>query len=530
MLYLLNKGDTWNPRTELKKALKAELLPYVESYCALSQFSLPFLKCEQQSINYIVSSVMTNIQVNVQEHFMKMLLRYIHLRMNVNQQRKAENWKEFVTRLHWFKSVLLLKEMPESLDNLNDLESSLLEEVWTLLLPHCQGKEDNIEFLVVCNPLSFLHTYCQLACLYERYDYPLFNAIPLRKSLIQSHVRIDTVILYNHVLKVSRSTAEAYVDMKYQLWEQFVNLKKKPFQKRAGMVFDGSITTDGTSVSVYLKHPKAGSYGCKSGKKSKARRQEEVKALYFDQHVEICKQAPNIVVIDPNKRDLLYCQDVNHGKVYRYTANQRANETKSRTQRKVRETMKKEKGMDILESQMPSYKTMQFGLFVQYLTYVQVTMSQRQVFYSEDIHTKWKWKTFINTQKSEGNVIKSMKQTFGEKFVVVMGDWSDGGRTSKFQEPSKTKGWRTVFKKNKISCYLIDEFRTSTICPLCESRVTKWFKERRSSRPWQRAKGRMEKVHGLLGCNNLECIEQGWTYRLFNRDKLSTCNMINIVK
>ncbi|KAI9096147.1 hypothetical protein DFS34DRAFT_155347 [Phlyctochytrium arcticum] len=40
--------------------------------------------------------------------------------------------------------------------------------------------------------------------------------------------------------------------------------------------------------------------------------------------------AKNIVVADPNKRDILFCKDVNNGTTFRYTSNQRAVETGSR--------------------------------------------------------------------------------------------------------------------------------------------------------------------------------------------------------
>ena len=89
---------------------------------------------------------------------------------------------------------------------------------------------------------------------------------------------------------------------------------------------------------------------------------------------------------------------------------------------------------------------------------------------------------FIRTQKSEAKLIKNMKRIY-ENFVVVMGDWSDGGHTQKFQSSSKTKGWRRTFKRNHIDCFLIDEYKTSSVCPRCNSSdwLEKDFKTRPSS-------------------------------------------------
>ena len=158
-----------------------------------------------------------------------------------------------------------------------------------------------------------------------------------------------------------------------------------------------------------------------------------------------------------------------------------------------------------------------------------------------------RFNSYRNTQRTEAKIIANMKERYGENFVVVMGDWSDAGRTAKFQTSSKTKGWRSLFRKNP--CFLIDEFRTSSYCSLCEEKVEGKLWKRPSSRPWRRKEGHQEDVHGLLGelilgvlylqaltifspgCTNPECFEQPkWTYRFWNRDLLSTCNMIKIVR
>jgi hypothetical protein len=301
----------------------------------------------------------------------------------------------------------------------------------------------------------------------------------------------------------------------------------KAFRSRSGMVFDGSITTDGTSVSVYLKHPDAPR---RSTRKSKATLEAEVKRTYIENNLPALQMATNVVVIDPNKRDLLYCQDSNHQIGLRYTANQRAKESGARLYRRRREELKRANGIDQLESTIPTHKTMDEQSFCVYLSVRAALSLHRQPFYDLPIHNKYKWKTFINTQRSESRLIRKMHETYGNDFTVVLGDWSDAGRTAKFQTSSKTKGWRTVFQRNRIPCYLIDEFRTSSRCPLCHGAVEKNFKRRPSSRPWQRVQGKSEYVHGLLGCNNRQCIQQRWTRRYWNRDRLSTCNMLQIVE
>lgn len=550
ILYLINKGNNWSPRTENMKAIRNKLLPYVTEYCRIVNFVHPYLKYEQQSINYLKVSMITNLKVNVQEHLVHMLMSYINLRLDVKKslqdlpkKTKSTERKEYQRHLRYLKSVYLLGTIPSSLDNWKQVERTLLEEIQTLNLPSV-GNDNPLAYQVVIDPLSFFPAYCKLSNMYETHGFRQFNAIPLRRSFIQSHVRIDTIILYSHILCITRTEAESTLDYKNTLWTKVCNLRTKAFKSRKGMVFDGSITTDGTSVSVYLKHPQANKYGKRGGrKKSKEAKQAEVKQLYVENHLDTCKKAKNIIVHDPNKRDIVYCQDIDKRTVFRYTSNQRAKETGSREYARQRRTLKNESGIVTIESQIPTHKTMNLEAYTRYLVYRRDNRDSLTNFYRRPLHTKWKWKTFINTQKSESRLLNNMKKKYGKDFIVVMGDWSDGGRTARYQIPTKTRGWLKFYKQNGITCFLIDEFRTSSRCPECLSEVESDFKTRAHSRPWKRQEGKMEKVHGLLGCTNSKCLKElnkknkltenekkEWTMRYWNRDTLATCNMLKIVE
>ncbi|KND04747.1 uncharacterized protein SPPG_00452 [Spizellomyces punctatus DAOM BR117] len=440
ILYLLNKGEAWHPRKEAKKAWRDCLLPYVQRYCQIVGFVHPNLRGEQQSVNYLTASMMANLKVNVQEHFMQMLLRYINLRLDVkgHKQRlplKSDARQAFFTRLCYLKSIFLFDIVPESLDDLTAEESELLEEMWSFI----PLSDQPLTYSVAVDPLAFFPAYCRLSSLYEKHGFRRFSAIPLRRSLIQSHVRIDTVILYSHILCITRRDAEAVA--KVDLWMRICNLRTKAFRSRHDMQFEGSITTDGTSVSVYLKHPEADKYGKRGARKSAKALAAEVKVLYVENNLSACQE--NIVVIDPNKRDILYCQD-NKGTIFRYTANQCCKETGSRRFAKERQRMKAG-SIDLIESRIPSHKTMNLIDFMRYLLVRCADWDRRKDFYSHPAHTRWKWHAFINRQKSESNLISNLCNKYGENFTIVMGDWSDAGRTARFQTSSKTKGSTASF-------------------------------------------------------------------------------------
>ena len=157
--------------------------------------------------------------------------------------------------------------------------------------------------------------------------------------------------------------------------------------------------------------------------------------LYYDNHlIDISYNQENLVVIDPNKRDLLYFQGANGNKM-RYTSNQRSVETGAKVIRKRKQYLKHLCSIDLLESQIPTCNTMDLEKYELYLRTRTSTMEKRKAFYKNKEFSKMKWKSYIKTQRSE------------LKFGQDMG-MSDAGRTMKFQTSSKTKGWRTLFQRN----------------------------------------------------------------------------------
>jgi hypothetical protein len=81
ILYMLNKGPAWNPTSETKLSVKAEILPFIQPYQTLRQLRSLKMDHDQQPINYLAKSIFANVKTNVQEHYMQMLLRFINLRI-----------------------------------------------------------------------------------------------------------------------------------------------------------------------------------------------------------------------------------------------------------------------------------------------------------------------------------------------------------------------------------------------------------------------------------------------------------------
>ncbi|KAJ3267823.1 hypothetical protein HDV01_003950 [Terramyces sp. JEL0728] len=110
--------------------------------------------------------------------------------------------------------------------------------------------ERKVDYLVKKDPLQFLPSYCVLNHVYEQNGYPLYTALPLRKSMIQSHVIIDFTILCQQILKVRQKDV---VD-KSILWSKVFKTNTKAFKAGKEMVYT-SVSTDGVGVSVHLENP-----------------------------------------------------------------------------------------------------------------------------------------------------------------------------------------------------------------------------------------------------------------------------------
>ena len=73
ILYLLNKGEIWQPRSPTKIVIRSTLIPHVEQYRALLGLPLIGMDVDQQPINFLTTSIFTNLKVNIEQHFVQML-------------------------------------------------------------------------------------------------------------------------------------------------------------------------------------------------------------------------------------------------------------------------------------------------------------------------------------------------------------------------------------------------------------------------------------------------------------------------
>ncbi|KAK9761510.1 hypothetical protein K7432_018652 [Basidiobolus ranarum] len=167
-----------------------------------------------------------------------------------------------------------------------------------------------------------------------------FNCCPLRRGFIPCYMTIDTYILNTQILK---NSITSHLD-KEVVWGFIIDLTSKamkPQGKGKSMKFRGMMYTDGVGVSVLKQNHDTKKGG--GGAKSLASEEEEFKYVEKLGREELLAGVGKCVIIDPGRRDLLYCiheeSTTENKMVYRYI-NQKVIETKCRKFRKLRENLK----------------------------------------------------------------------------------------------------------------------------------------------------------------------------------------------
>ncbi|KAJ1922783.1 hypothetical protein LPJ71_001077 [Coemansia sp. S17] len=145
---------------------------------------------------------------------------------------------------------------------------------------------------------------------------------------------------------------------------------------------------------------------------------------------------------------------------------------------------------------------------------------------------KLKLSAYINKQQADSRLVKNVRKKFsmplkpdesgkltilgepGEPSikrddprmdpVINVGNWS--ASMVNYQEPIRGKSWRSMLKRCGLPVFLVNEFRTSCICPKCNSLLEK-FLDVDNPRPQQRKKRSRVLCHGLLRCTNQNCLK-----------------------
>ena len=80
-------------------------------------------------------------------------------------------------------------------------------------------------------------------------------------------------------------------------------------------------------------------------------------------------------------------------------------------------------------------------------------------------HRKIRLQRTLNKNKADDMLANKLRSQFGEDALLMMGDWS--APNQKYHEPIRGKGLRNALRHRGFDVVLLDEFRTSKVCPSC---------------------------------------------------------------
>ncbi|KAJ2091701.1 hypothetical protein IW138_001684 [Coemansia sp. RSA 986] len=276
-----------------------------------------------------------------------------------------------------------------------------------------------------------------------------------------------------------------------------------------GRVFKGSIQTDGVSICIIKRllddnrnddddddddngngteNPDSSNTGSTTkgkgrgkGRKSEFKYITQIKMQLSDSGIK-----DNYVLIDPGRRDLLYCMHklstADKPWVFRYTRNMKDKWTHYSRHRKIRERARANYKDGIvlqLEQQLAkaSNTTLDPAEFDMFLAVQSEVWDELDHFYSntmttydanpKPLHRQLRLASYLNGKHTDDLLCNKLRQVFGKDVVLIIGNWS--APMSCYHEPTKGVGMLRMLRDHGFQVLLVDEFRTSSICPYCET-------------------------------------------------------------
>ena len=525
---------------------------------------------------YEANDIVKNIKNNITEHFQDYVNKFVNQSFEVkfliqdinNLGFDTDTTKEIKNSIY----SDLRKVKKDLLRTDDNFESDEMCHKWIkthkpFILRKNKLMKNSIEYDLCANPLDYIKSLFymnkelekinQQRIKEEKDQFKLFQVIPQRTSIKPNHISIDTCSLINLTITENfKKYLDNIQECQKEIWNKNFKLNQKEF-KRKNYQFNYMIKTDGVGCSVLLVK-------LKDGKPieitQKMQRELKQKLELRDKYIEDIKitndiRNKRIVSCDPNLSDIIFCvskeikpkiivDDNNKLRLeneeeiitFRYTQNQRRLETRNKKYNKLQDEINKEtkinnKSVKEIETELSKFnsKTCDFNNFMEYCK--KKNEINRLLFShcQEEVFRKLNFNRYTNTQKSESKMIKNFSNKFGKPkdCIVVLGDYDKGEHNMKGKEPIINKRIRKIFRNNGYKVYLINEFRTSKLCNVCESCCSPFLK-RESHKPKdidkKTKKGKQIEVWGLTLCENKKCS------LIHNRDKNSALNMYKITQ
>jgi len=402
----------------------------------------------------------------------------------------------------------------------------------------------------------------------------LLQVLPLSTSIIPLHFLMDSESLIDLLHEEGKGAAKKKLsndDGKTAVWKMFFNVDKI---KKRGYTFNHQVKIDGVSVSISMKRVTLDANGVpvpqqRRSYNVKRKKIEDVKSerlvdLTEEERIALLKSIEirfrlfegnalklfegnalenrgtnklNIIAVDPGKSDIWYCVDnpragdlETEQKSFRLTQDTRRKTLRTKKRRRKLQRLKNQvivdnltvEDLETIFGQQHSAKTTNVDAFQSYILAKDVLNTQLgPAFYHRTMHRNMKFGGYVREQIADARMLNSFKKTYPSaptNTLILVGNWNEGN-TMKYQESTKGKGLRSLFRQAGYNVKTVDEFRTSCRCSFCQvdQGVCATFRSVDNPRKWRRAVQPKVIRHGLTRCSLCQ--------RLWNRDNNGASNM-----
>ena len=462
-------------------------------------------------IDNIEIDVLKNIENNIKLNFFKYMKRFINASFKITNN-------EILSKFSGKEKINMKKQLSEQLYKIyNDLlnhtkESDIQYHEWidayqSKILP--KKSKHSYQIDINNDPQKYIPYMIYMNIKLEKKQSKLFQVFPLKSSSIACYVPFDTKTLIEIFIKKDKNKYFKNIrDIKKDVWNIIFNMDHNIF-KMEGYTFDYRISTDGYAVSLQFinnkyiekenKKKNAKLAGLKKAKKenktktikeielNKKIKQENKKQQniqkaieyknktdkpkkaiefpYIDELTDVQIENMNVtkkVFVDPGKKNLLTMMD-DYGNKLVYSNKERLYKTKRLKYMKKIQSYKKKRYIDKFEHILSNYssKTCNYEKFKEYIYYKNNINKILIKEYKKNIFRQYRWYSYINTNRSEKELITKIKEKFGKHLTIIIGDWSIGKQMRNFISTPMIGLKRKL--KEYFDVYQIDEYKTSCI-------------------------------------------------------------------
>ena len=513
----------------------------------------------------VLNNMITHIKVNIQEHYIQHLKKFIRLAIN-NYDKNKENQSKFYSFIlneeyNKTKEIIKYNELSDKLKSFyNEYKHIFVLEDY--LKDNEKHRKKSLHYIIKCKPLFFLKSMYYINKSFEDFNniikyriktlnnpnekkklnqriIKLFNILPSKNNYYNGYVPFSTTslayLLNINITKeiINEDNTTSIIqdkDLIEKMYNSLFNFNK--IIKQRNLIFYGHFETDGIGCSLQfynLNH-----------KKNKNKKEKNKQELTYLDNAKNKKELKNnkIIGIDPGKYNILYMSDGN--KKLRYTIHQRKYECGIfKKQNYIDKLKNNNNDIKKIETNLSNYnsKTNYYNEFKKWLEEKYKVFDELYDFYNIKTIRRLKMEIYQKTQQSESKLIKNIRETFklkneyGNDLILVFGDWSD--------EPEHKTGETTINKnlKRKLSkhfknCYLVDEYNTSKLCCKCGRELEKYNDKHRLliCKDCRLNKNQYSYKYFELNVDHFKNDTIKFKDRYFTRDMNSCLNMIRLAE